>query len=156
MTNTHTGHATRSPNVLIVPKPTELVIKIASGIKWNKRFWLSRVSRTQAFVIYNRKHPDAFSTSYAAAVQVAGKPPTPPNPSSSKNHQEEKKSQSTVNAGASTSEQDADQANVGKLRDKYEKEALKRKAVSPTQVITDNKKSKVDQNVADEDFRKYA
>ena len=116
----------------------------------------SRVSRTQAFVIYNREHPDAFSTSYAAVVQVAGKPPTPPNPPSSKNHQDEMKNQSTAGAGASTSKQVTNQASVEKLRDKYEKEALKRKALSPTQVTTENKKSKVDQNVADGDFRKYA
>ena len=96
----------------------------------------SRVSRTQAFVIYNRKHPDAFSTSYAVAVQVAGKPPTPPDPPTSKNHQDEMKRQNTANAGAFTSKQDTNQASVGKLKDKYEREALKRKAVSPTQVTT--------------------
>ena len=122
----------------------------------------SRVSRNQAYIIYNREHPNA-NTNYAAAVAVpiSYKKPTfqkPPIPNTNSKEETVHLDQSTPTK--TTPEQctsgnqfhalvshNDEEPNVSKLKEKYENEFLKRKAKSPAErEENQKKKSKCDES----------
>ena len=128
----------------------------------------SRVSRNQAYVIYNREHPSATTTNYAAAAASATavkKLPIPPKPpaSSRPGPSREGVPQGKPVPVAPTPEPPPlqanrfenlvdladtgeDEKNVTKLKEKFENQVPKRKLNSSAEKENDRKKYKVHEN----------